>query len=378
MSAADGFMSPRLGAAHAELERRYRRLLRLYPREFRVRHTEEMLGVLMETAADGQSRPARGDVSDIVRGSLLARLRGPRGGWTFALAAFALVAPLFLVLTDALQVAFPYWESQAVLRSRISFVEAHPLPMSAPDIPQYLLVRQHDGGLQLLGQPAFLILVAGHAIVAAAVLAGLRRTALAALVIAAAVDCTQWNSDVLLHPGSGTMACLTVAVFPLVAIALAVADPRTARRAEHWRYVIPVLALAAATQLWILAFDATRVGNYLFVNRVDLPAGNAILAIGLALTVLGVLLPLALGLGWRTSLLLAAACYPLVLLATTITDPGHSPLTRLTRVVRPVPPAVAHLETLAFLYLPLLLVLCWAAVRIIRPTRARNSRDLAV
>ena len=59
------------------------------------------------SAAGGQDRPARGDVVDIVRGSLLARLRGPRGGWPFALAAIALVAPLSLVLTDILQVAFP-------------------------------------------------------------------------------------------------------------------------------------------------------------------------------------------------------------------------------------------------------------------------------
>lgn len=33
------------------------------------------------------------------------RLRGPGGGWASALAAFALLAPLFLVLTDILLVA---------------------------------------------------------------------------------------------------------------------------------------------------------------------------------------------------------------------------------------------------------------------------------
>ena len=113
MSAADGFVTPSPGAARAELEQRYRRLLRLYPREFRARRTDEMLGVLMASAGKSQNRPARSDVSDIVRGSLVMRLRGPRGGWPFTLAAFALVAPLFLVLTDILQVAFPYWESQA-------------------------------------------------------------------------------------------------------------------------------------------------------------------------------------------------------------------------------------------------------------------------
>ena len=56
MSAADGFLTP--GAPHAELERRYRRLLRLYPRDFRARRTDEMIGVLMASAAAGQNRPA--------------------------------------------------------------------------------------------------------------------------------------------------------------------------------------------------------------------------------------------------------------------------------------------------------------------------------
>ena len=78
MTAADGSLTP--GAPHAELEQRYRRLLRLYPREFRARRESEMLGVLMAAAGEGQSRPARGDVADIVRGALIVRLRGPRGG----------------------------------------------------------------------------------------------------------------------------------------------------------------------------------------------------------------------------------------------------------------------------------------------------------
>jgi hypothetical protein len=81
MSAADGYLTPSPGAAHvAALECRYQRLLRLYPREFRARRESEMLGVLMAAAGEGQSRPARGDVADIVRGALIVRLRGPRGG----------------------------------------------------------------------------------------------------------------------------------------------------------------------------------------------------------------------------------------------------------------------------------------------------------
>ena len=324
MSAADGFLTP--GAPHAELERRYRRLLRLYPREFRARRADEMIGVLMASAADGQDRPARGDVGDIVRGSLLARLRGPRGGWPFALAAFALVAPLFLVLTDILQVAFPYSESQAAMQGRISILEAHGVP--AAHIPPSALVPQHVGGPQLLSQPAFLILVAGHLIVAAAVLAGLRRTALAALVIAAAADYTQWTAFHVLHPGAGTIAFLTIAVFLLEAIALAAADPRAARRREGWQHVFPALALAVAAQLLALSFDASRIGDMMPGNGGELhvPSGNTIMVIGCVLALLAVLLPLPLGLGWRASLLLAAACYPLVILAAAAFGPSFGRL----------------------------------------------------
>ena len=125
--------------------------------------------------------------------------------------------------------------------------------MPAAGIRQSAFVPQHVGGLQFLSQPAFLVLVAGHLIVAAAVLAGLRRTALAALVIAAAADYTQWGSSHVFHPGAGTIMFLTIAVFLLEAIALAAVDPRAARRREGWQHVFPALALAVAAQLLTLA-----------------------------------------------------------------------------------------------------------------------------
>ena len=372
MNAADGFMTPSLGTARAELEQRYRRLLRLYPHEFRAKRADEMLGVLMASAGKGQNRPARSDVSDIVRGSLVMRLRGPRGGWPFTLAAFALVAPLFLVLTDILQVAFPYWESQAALQRRISFLGAH--GVAAADIPQSVLVRQHVGGLQLLSQPAFLVLVVGHLIVAAAVLNGLRRTALAALVIAAAADATQWSSFNVFQPGPGTMAVLTIAVFLLEAIALAAADPRAARRREGWQHVFPALVLAIATQMWALAFDASTIP----VNGGDLrpPSGDTIMVIGFVLTALAVLLPLPLGLGWRASLLLAAACYPLMILAAAASGPAFGRLPE-TLGMGPMPFQEAHMIIVTILYLPPLLILSRAVAQTIRTRRPGNRRDLA-
>jgi hypothetical protein len=58
----------------SELERRYRRLLALYPRDHREQHGEEMLGVLMAAAGD-RSRPGRQDVADLLWGALRLHLR---------------------------------------------------------------------------------------------------------------------------------------------------------------------------------------------------------------------------------------------------------------------------------------------------------------
>jgi len=57
-----------------ELERRYRNLLRAYPRGYREHRGEEMLATLMETARHGQTRPDRQDVAEILRSGLRERL----------------------------------------------------------------------------------------------------------------------------------------------------------------------------------------------------------------------------------------------------------------------------------------------------------------
>lgn len=376
MSAADGSLTR--GGPHAELERRYRRLLRLYPREFRARRADEMIGVLMDGAADGQHRPARRDVSDIVRGSLRARLRGPRGGWTFALSAFALVAPVFLVLTDVLAVAFPYSESRAAAQRFVSILQARAGRLPAAGFPPVRLAPQHVGGLPLLGQPAFLVLVAGHLLLAAAVLAGLRRTAMAVLVIAAVADYTRWTAFQVFHPGAGTIMFLTIPVFLLEAIALAVADPRAARRREGWQHLIPVLGLAVAGQLLTLSFDASRIGDVMFRNGPEQHAtsGNTVFAVGCGLTLLAVLLPLPLGLGWRASPLLAAACYPLVILAAAAPGPSFGMLPETLGMGR-MPFQEAHTIIVTILYLPPLLILGLATAQAIRARRHRDRANLA-
>ncbi|BAL92469.1 hypothetical protein AMIS_72490 [Actinoplanes missouriensis 431] len=88
------------------LERRYRRLLRVYPAGHRAAYEEEMVGVLMSGAAPGRRFPSPADAVDLLGAGLTARLgwsaralRGP--GWRDAatLTGFALA---LMLATDAI------------------------------------------------------------------------------------------------------------------------------------------------------------------------------------------------------------------------------------------------------------------------------------
>jgi hypothetical protein len=73
----------------SRLERGYRRLLALYPARYRRVHGEEMLAVLMTSAAEGQDRPGFADATDLIIGALRVRcqtFRGGMPGWRSALA----------------------------------------------------------------------------------------------------------------------------------------------------------------------------------------------------------------------------------------------------------------------------------------------------
>jgi hypothetical protein len=88
------------------LEAGYRRLLRWYPASYRARHEDEILGVLMAAAHDGQRRPGARDRADLVWSGLRIRirtiLRGAEGeSWQQALAWFAVLLPLLMVIQRA-------------------------------------------------------------------------------------------------------------------------------------------------------------------------------------------------------------------------------------------------------------------------------------
>jgi hypothetical protein len=93
----------------AHLERAYRRLLAWYPRAFREEHGQEILGVLLAGAPDGQRRPSLAESADLIRGGLWMRLRpsAPRSAPTVRAAvrfmyAGAVVSALNLIILLAL------------------------------------------------------------------------------------------------------------------------------------------------------------------------------------------------------------------------------------------------------------------------------------
>ena len=61
--------------SNERLERRYRRLLRLYPRSYREQHGEDMLGALMNDAGSGKSRPGFMETLDLLHSALTVHAR---------------------------------------------------------------------------------------------------------------------------------------------------------------------------------------------------------------------------------------------------------------------------------------------------------------
>ncbi|MEO3874376.1 hypothetical protein ABGB18_36755 [Nonomuraea sp. B12E4] len=60
------------------LELRYRRLLRAYPKDYRAKHGEELIGTLMEAARPGVHRPSAREALHLLAGGFTARVRATR------------------------------------------------------------------------------------------------------------------------------------------------------------------------------------------------------------------------------------------------------------------------------------------------------------
>jgi len=88
------------------LERRYQRLLQWYPPEFREQYGAEILGVLMDGAEPGQSRPRLGEVVDVVQAAIMRRMGAVRtatgaGAWLPAAAAVGTLAAVLVLARQA-------------------------------------------------------------------------------------------------------------------------------------------------------------------------------------------------------------------------------------------------------------------------------------
>jgi len=161
------------------LERRYQRLLALYPKDHRRDHAEEMVGVLLAAAADTQVRAPKpvawvlslgqytADCADLAAGALRIRRRMalnrirrtrwfrwtvPDQRWSDALAVVSVVAPLLLLVAALAEFHLP--------QAAASSVTGHPH-------------WQLTAALGLADMP----LAAGAAAVAALAFGRLRRTA---------------------------------------------------------------------------------------------------------------------------------------------------------------------------------------------------------
>lgn len=125
-----------------ELEASYRRLMRAFPRGYRLRREEEMLAVLLEGADGAQHRATRAEGVDLLRAGAAARLRLLAAD-PVALAGLA-TAVVLLMLSGALFTALAEVRGQFVTGA----VATRPaLPERFPDgSPVPAAARAHPGG----------------------------------------------------------------------------------------------------------------------------------------------------------------------------------------------------------------------------------------
>jgi hypothetical protein len=328
------------------LEQGYRRLLACYPRVYRREHAEEILAVLMAGAPQGQKRPRLAESADVFWSALKMRLRGPGPAsenrpWADALALFSLVAPLFLLLVDILNVALPY---RLRLDTRIPF------------FARAFGLHPEIGGLPLLSVHIFTITVGAEVVIAALVLLGLRWAALAALVGTAGYWVAAGHSMPWIpYP----LQLVTTGVFIVEAAALVASPgPRRGRQLVNWRLGVMLVVVAAAVHVSTLRYDTMTFPGRLLAPQPSVAtiylAGSVVLAV--AAVVLAVV--------WKLSpyllLLLAAMFWPYAIQLAFVSTGGSTDL-----LGNPTP------QHLVALYLPPLLFACWVLLTAVAPGRSR-------
>jgi hypothetical protein len=321
----------------AGLERGYRRLLAWYPQSFRFEQEDEMLAVLMAGAQQGQRRPGLLEAADVIRSALVIRIQRARSGpgnrgWADALALFSVVAPLFLLVADILEVALPYR-----LRPDNRF----------PPLAGVISRHSQVGGLSLLSNPGFDIAVGGQVIVAALVLLSLRRMALAAM----AASVLYWIVARYWIPDPLQLLCTSVYLLEAAAL-IASPGPRHGRHLMNWGHGVVLLLAAAAVQVSTLMYYAMNSPAWWSSN----PHASVYVVVSIALAVVAVSLAVVLNMNRYFLLLLAAMFYPYVM-QVAFPDSNTDPIGN---------PTPSHL---AVLYLPPFLLACGAILTAVMPRR---------
>ncbi|MET8352453.1 MULTISPECIES: hypothetical protein [unclassified Micromonospora] len=220
-----------------DLERRYRRLLAVYPWEHRRAYEDEMLAVLVAGARPGQRRPVAGDVLNLVGAGLRARLRVSARGFTESTWADAAAVTGLLVGLVLLALA-----GKSLLDQLIRNPGLPPgFGPGGPDLVDWLRV-------------------AGWAGVCAAALAGWRWVA-AGLAWAGVIG---WGA--LVAPQAGDNLTYVVDTLPQFALAVVAAAALTVPAPRH-----RLLALLGVRRLVALLLAPATAVALLEVNRVNRP-----------------------------------------------------------------------------------------------------------
>ena len=120
----------------SRLERRYRSLLALYPKDYRREHEQEILSVLMAAATEGQQRPRLAESADLVRSAILMRLRRTKvpTSWEYRHARLMLpvrvVTGVWLVFLTAILYGYGrggWWAALLVPAATLQFYIAYRL-----------------------------------------------------------------------------------------------------------------------------------------------------------------------------------------------------------------------------------------------------------
>jgi hypothetical protein len=300
----------------------------------------------MANAPQGQKRPRLAESADVFWSALKMRLRGPGPAsenrpWADALALFSLVAPLFLLLVDILNVALPY---RLRLDSRIPFFAR--VFGRHPEI----------GGLPLLTVHIFTITVGAEVVIAVLVLLGLRWAALAALVATA----VYWGAAGQSMPWIPyPLQLVTTGVFIVEAAALVASPgPRRGRQLVNWRLAVVLVMVAASVHV-----STFRYNTMTFPGRL-LPPQPSVSTVYLAGSVVLAVAAVVLVVVWKLSpyflLLLAAMFWPYAIQLAFVSTGGTTDL-----LGNPTP---AHLVAL---YLPPVLFACGVLLTAVAPRRSR-------